>query len=223
MATPSSVIYDASNNVISSSDLVNALHQAGYGTTGQVFASNGPNVKPTFQTAPSGASGTWTLISSVTAANSATVDFANLLTSTYKIYMVEMYGGKHATDVVRPTAIFGTGATPTWQQGAGAYSWTSISNTTSTGNSDAYMGMIDGTLPSSGAGSSMDLQLFIPNPADTTYFCKIYGNWYGSNTYIASNFIGAYKTTGAVTSIRFLNTSGNLLTGVYRLWGFVGA
>jgi len=233
MSTPSSVIYDASNNVISSSDLVNAVHQAGYGTTGQVFASNGPNVKPTFQTAPAGATGTWALISSASASVSSTIDFANLLTSTYRQYKLLGFNILVLTNNTNPQFIIGTGATPTWQTGAGAYSWDaygSLNGLSTVGGSaaDTFIRANVNTGVSNSAVWPIDIECNIVNPSNASYYARVYGtcNALGQaniNQALGSTFHGAYLTAGAITSIRFQMSSGTITSGTFQLWGLVGS
>ena len=174
----------------------------------------------------------WVLLSTVTASNSATVDFTGL-SSTYTNYKVVINDLVPATNATTLWARVGTGGTPTYQSGGTDYSWTrffSFVTTTGTtytsgGSGDGNDAQIqvgtNGNIPNSGSGAlSAEIKIF--NPSQSTKFHYI--DYEVSFTDIGANhqFVtgqGVYLSTTAVTAFRLQMSSGNIASGTVKTYG----
>ena len=187
------------------------------GTSGQVLTSNGAGAAPTFQ-ASGVTAGNRVLLETLTASNSATLDFENLLDSTYDRYEVEILKLIPATDGAEIRARVGTGATPTWVTTTSyRYSSTAAS----------YI-LLSSTLASLADVSSASNECYhqvinIFNPSDTSVYTYLEGRGVfhdasSGNVGFASSG-GAYEATTAVTSFRVYCSAGNITSGQVKLYG----
>lgn len=198
-----------------------------YGTAGQVLTSAGSAAAPTWATPSAGA---LTLLSTVTASNSATVDVETTFDSTYDAYL-----------------LIGTGITQTNTESlnarmkiGGTYISTttykyhnhkmSSSNTTyeAIASTGAAQIVVSNQYPSTGAQQSIDFVMRIYTPASTAFEKMI--DWQGVTTDNNSpirliGFSGAASNTGtgALTGMRFLFGAGNILAGKFRLYGIANS
>lgn len=174
-----------------------------------------------------GASPGLVLISTQVASNSATIDFTGL-DNTYEAYEIVLSNVKPQNDDVQMTMRIGTGGGPTYQ--TSGYSWTvqfwTSGNITSTGSSSS--GFIGLSIVSAGVGVGNasgenyngEIRLGNPGAADfpeircSAAYSRADGSQIGG---IAS---GRYNTAGAITAIRFLFSSGNIVSGRFSLYGF---
>jgi hypothetical protein len=204
------------------------------GTATHVLTSNGAGAAPTFQAAAGG--GSWTYITTVTASAAATADFTSQLSSTYGLYMISAVDVHPATDEVYTYARFGVGAT--YETGA-EYTWVSnlsyppnqgtlyvdgISNTSTYMSLHGFESGGDFTA-GNGADESSAFNLWIPNPAGTTYNHLCWwemqlgnGNNQTSIIHGAGGLTNSTSATAAQTSIQFYMSSGNI-SGTFRLYG----
>jgi len=186
------------------------------GTSGQLLQSNGASA-PTWVTASAGA---LTLLSTVTASNSATVDIETTFSSTYDRYIIE------AIDIrsVDSGVIIGA-----QYKLSGAY----VTNTTYAFHrmqpndaSAAYIGsaLAAGAASSigvTGASGRSQFTMHITNPTSTTLQKLVY--WTGGS--ISSDAVtvragaGLNQGTGALTGVRFFASTGNISSGTFRLYG----
>ncbi len=180
-----------------------------------------------------GGVGEWVLLSTQTAASSATVDFSNLLTSTYRYYKIVAYNMVPATNGAQLYMRFGTGAGPTWVSanyawtGTGAFSAGDPSMTGST--SDAQINICNNAsfniTNTAAKGNNLEVSIF--DPANASFAkaasCILTGWTSGTTGNMAILSSGSYNVTGAITSVRFLMSSGNISTGVFQLWGLSGS
>jgi len=201
------------------------------GTATHVLTSNGAGAAPTFQAA--GGGGAWNYITTVTAAAAATVDFESQLSSTYGLYMISGVDVHPSVDEPYLHAVFGVGST--YQTGE-IYTWvvngykfdlawhdgendggTEMSLNGDTSGGDYTLGNL--------ADEASAFNLYIPSPAGTTYnktcsWNMTLGN--GNNRISGAIGTGGYTDyasgTDAITSIRFLMSSGNI-SGTFRLYG----
>lgn len=208
---------------------------SGVTATTQSASDNSTKIATTayVDAAAGGGPGAWVLISTQTASSSTTVDFANLLTSTYRYYKIIGYNVVPATNATQLYMRFGTGAGPTWVSANYAWSGTganSLGNPTMSGSvSDAQMNLCNSinfnTTNTAAKGTNLVVDIFDPSNAS---FAKgasaIITGWYSGTT---GNYAilssGSYNVTGAITSVRFLMSSGNISTGVFQLWGLAGS
>ena len=217
-----SIVYDANNLPLGSSDLVNALHQAGYGVAGQVFTSNGDGVKPTFQTGVG--TGSITLIASVTASASATVNFDNNLSSTYDNYLVLVENILPASTPVTLNFVIGTGGTPTYQVTNYVTFYTKFTSATQiTGVGTAAEVLLctplKYTTTANLVGSTM-LQLYNINAAVYKNFTSTSFLNDVTSGYTTTITGAVWQTTTVLTSIRFAMSTGNISTGTFKLYGY---
>jgi hypothetical protein len=184
-------------------------------TSGNVLTSNGTTWQ---STAPAVA---FTLLSTVTASNSATVDVETTFSSTYDAYMLVVSGLTLSTFGVQLLCQMKIG---------GSYVTTStyISNrapatTTILDTSIVIMSSIGGD--ATAADNVADFQMQIYNPASTA-FAKVVA-FQGSNKN-TDTFLPRLETvaggglntgTGALTGLRFFATTGNISAGKFRLYG----
>jgi len=224
MATPSSVIYDASNNVISSSDLVNAVHQAGYGTTGQIYMSNGAGVKPTFQ-ASSGSGGlVW--LGTATASASATINFDNKLTATYDNYYVVIEDCISSAGTQTLICQVGTGATPTYQTTlylGVSQSVDGVPTTSTVATGTNGFELTGGILMAATAARSGAFTILVTNAnnaANDKVSIAMGGYWGQTNTRdTLSNVRSRWQSATVITSLRFQFNAGNITSGIFKLYG----
>jgi hypothetical protein len=194
------------------------------GTSGQLLQSNGASA-PTWATPSSGA---LTLLSTVTASNSATVDVETTFSSTYDAYM-----------------IVGTGITTAnaWLQCrmkiSGAYVTTgSYHYHTSlvTSASAAYAAESDlnalyirmsNSIANTSAAQSGNFVMFVYNPSSTA-FSKLV-SWRasvfsGATQITDSSGTGGITSTGALTGVRFfMSSTENTIAGKFRLYGIANS
>jgi len=219
-----SIVYDANNLPLGSSDLVNALHQAGYGSIGQVFTSNGAGVKPTFQAGTG--NGSLTFIATATASGSATISFANNLSATYDNYIILIENILSSSASVTHRFQIGIGAGPTYQAT----------------NYEGFYTKFTSATQITGAGDTTTVYLCTPLKYTTTtnlvgctmlqlYNCNSATN---HKDFTSTNFLNdvtsGYTTTitgsawkdtaNAITSIQFSMSTGNIASGVYKLYGY---
>lgn len=190
------------------------------GTSGQLLQSNGVSA-PSWVTASASA---LTLLSTVTASNSATVDVESTFSSTYDAYMIVMSGVTLQTDATRLWVRLKIGgsyiSTGTYvyhnhdaPSGSGTYS-SDISST----DTNFFISKATGNA----AEKSINGWMYLFSPASTAFAKQAL--WLtnsmtntGANSWLEG---GGHNTgTGALTGVRFLSSSGNIAAGKFRLYG----
>jgi hypothetical protein len=192
-----------------------AQANSGTGTLGQGLVSNGASADPSFK------SGTWTLINTLTAANSASLSDTTSLTASYNEYeiiltnLVPVSSGVQATILVHsggtyPSTSYINGGvawsatTPAAVSGTGALS---LSNTTNVSNNQPG---ISGIIRVSNPTQSSTGKLWVIN---TVYnctanpMCGISGGawWSGGNS--------------AIDGFQFSFSTGNIASGTIKIYG----
>lgn len=197
---------------------------ASVGTSGQVLTSNGAGALPTFQSLV--AAGSLVFIGSVTANNSATVNFDNLLTATYDNYVIIAENVVPATNAAQLTAQIGTGATPTYQAtnylGAGLH-WTTSSAGAVAASTTAHLISSSSNTPSNvaaNAGQYVINMTGINSSLNKPLMSTAHYTYSASNLAVGMIYSGVWQTTTVLTSIRFQMTSGNISTGTFKLYGY---
>jgi hypothetical protein len=197
------------------------------GTAGQLLQTNGVGA-PTWVT-PAVSSSGLTLLSTVTASASATVDIESTFDSTYDVYMLVISGMRFATS--------GQGITLKMKIG-GSYVTTGYAYHTdqSVSSSSAYGGSASannssillggGRGPTTASNISTDIIINIYNPTSTAFSKLI--RWQGvfiDDTGATVNCSGAGSNTGtdALTGIRIAAVSGNVTSGSFRLYGLANS
>jgi hypothetical protein len=198
-----------------------------------IYESDGTNVycvsyNKASGTAVVGGSSALTLLSTVTASSSATVDVETTFSSTYTQYMlvinnlntqaagnVELYfqmkiGGSYITTSTYQAAVDKSAANST------AYSAIAQND-----GSLSYVNMM-GTVASSTAGTSSSFVMYIHGPSNTTLnkYVEWTGHYVDSSEVLRRSYgAGGNSGTAALTGIRFYLSSGNITSGTFRLYG----
>ena len=176
----------------------------------------------------------WRLLATKTASASSTIDFTSadydFSADGFDDYMIAISNAKFSVDDTILNLRIGTGATPTWQSGAGAYNYqlamvgsTSVAATTGTAilcsGDTAVYGATNGVGNASGENYCATILFSNPDSGDSVPF-------YIDCRYIRASGVGirvlaggAYGTATALTAIRFLPDSGNITSGKFRLYG----
>lgn len=198
---------------------------ASVGTAGQALVSNGAGALPTFQTV-SGLGGSFTFLGSATASASATIDFANLLSATYDNYLIVAEGVLPATNAITTQCRVGTGAGPTYQ--TTSYS-TSGWGYSGAGGFTGGSGAMDLNLASRTSNTASRVgggQVWIKNVNASTdkIINTSWQNWDSTSGIDNISMIsGRWQSSTVLTSFRFLMSSGNISSGVYKLYGIANA
>jgi len=195
------------------------------GTAGYFLQSNGASA-PTWAAAGGGSG--MTLLSTVTASNSATVSIETTFDSTYTQYMLVISSvntqAAGNVELFFQMKIGGSYITSATYQGA-------VDRTPA--NSNAYSGFAQpldsptsislmGTNASNTAGTCSNFVMFIHNPSSTSLskYVEWTGNFIDSSEILRKSFgTGGNSGTGALTGIKFFPTSGNITSGTFRLYG----
>jgi hypothetical protein len=198
----------------------------GYGSSGQVLTSGGTGAAPTWATPATPASGL-TLLSTVTASNSATVDVETTFSSTYDSYLLVATGVIAATSGTSFNCRFKIGGTYV----TASYSY--HSSITNSGNaayaasvSQANSLIILTTVMGNEATDSLNFTMTVASPSSTTKSKGVY--WIGQVSDASSSLkritgAGDNSGTGALTGVRFLTGSGNITSGTFRLYGIANS
>lgn len=178
------------------------------------------NPKAIPPTASLGAS--MTLLSTVTASNSATVDVETTFSSTYDAYMLVISGVRAASGGNALGALLKIGGS----YAASNYLWVVTYSTDGAGPSrgssasDTKIHFSQVNLDTAATGAA-NYVAYIHNPSSTALTKKIH--WSGisyDGTNMAQVSGSAMNTgTSAMTGIRFLMDSGNITSGTFRLFG----
>jgi hypothetical protein len=169
----------------------------------------------------------WVLLATVTASNSATVDFTGL-SSTYTNYMVIFSNVYSQTNNVISQIRIGTGATPTYQSGASDYAWiryfasppNTVAATGSAGDSKILWGSNGGT--SNSSTKTNNGTCLIINPSQSADYHQIIVDELFIDSapgVFQQHMSGWYNSTTPITAIRFFMSSGNITSGTFKLYG----
>lgn len=164
------------------------------------------------------------LISTGTASSSATIDFTGL-SSTYAAYYIDFYDLIPQTDTANLTVRMGTGAGPSWDS-SGIYNYEIVYDSSAASNGFVQAASGTSILILSSTGSSANEtgngHITFFNPSSTAgykhlAFATAFTNSVPSTLFY--NGSGHYLSATAVTGIRFLMSSGNIASGVFKLYG----
>lgn len=221
---------------VTSSDITGSIRtpvlqtQAGYTAGTFTAATVVVNNKGVITGISSGSiSSGWTLISTGTASNSATIDITGL-TSTYEAYAIVITDMIPATDTTGLQMRTSTDGGSTFDSGASDYRWVCFpgheagSNRTGSAAADAISicGSDTGYYIGNAVGESFNATVILSNPLGTTVYKKI--RWQAdfmnpSAQMASSHGSGCRAATADVDAVRFLMSSGNITSGKFRLYG----
>lgn len=169
---------------------------------------------------PAGSSGlTW--IASVTASSVTNVTFNNNITSTYDNYLILGENIIQQTNTAILQLQVGTGATPTYQTSGyvgGIISIGSYSGSTSTIDCFASGGANNNTTRT----ESIFVTINTVNSAANDKVIKVISSYQtaSASTITGAIVVGNWESATVVTSIKILMSSGNLVSGTFKLYGF---
>jgi hypothetical protein len=197
------------------------------GTSTHVLTSNGTGAAPTFQEA--GGGGAWTLISSQTASNSASLDVTGL-TSTYGTYafacsdIVPISAGAQLGIRIGDSGGFDSGAS---DYGHHISTLTDVTSpTTYTGVSLAGQSYIRcGSSVNTGT-NSCSVVGYVSNGFDGTNLCYAHGTYCNNNTgadFTGGHWFGGRLSVITVDRIQLVFSTGNISAGRFTVWGIAHA
>ena len=198
------------------------LQNAGVGTSGNVLTSNGAAALPTYQPSPSAPGTDFVFISTDTAATSATIEIA--LTG-YSFYIIYISGLLPDTDAVALEADLSTDGGSTWETGASDYKYQHLYLTNTTAgaafSSASANVVLSNTNMSNTTNEAAAGTLDIIGAAATAHTHLHYTHGYinSAGTAELMNSFGDYQANTTVDAIRFQMSSGNIETGVFKLYG----
>lgn len=182
------------------------------GTAGQVLAVNSGATAPEWVTALGG----MTLISTLSASNSATVEFTSI-PATYRNILVYVRNFKPANDAATLYVRYNSDAT------ANRHSDQAISGTASTAQTfDTTFAQIANGNDNSVANGFVQFQIFDYANTSTWKFGLSNGITTDETTttsYKYRNRFSVYNQTGAISSLQFLANTGNITSGDFLLYG----
>lgn len=176
------------------------------------------------------------LLRSQTASASASIDFVHgasgvVLDDTYDSYLLDIANAKPATDDVEAQLRIGTGAGPTYQASGYSYGIQTNSSTGSSSRNSTSSGAIALTATGAGlavgnaSGEHFSGQILFSNPEAIDYpLFTITATYAGAGGQVQGAMgHGRYDTTGAITAVRFMFSSGNIASGRFSLYGLAKA
>jgi hypothetical protein len=196
------------------------------GSANQVLQTNGSGAL-SFATPSAGA---LILLSTVTASNSATMDIETTFSSTYDKYLISVTGLVCQTDGQQLQMLLKIGGTYSTSDYVYFENRTQSSTSTFAGTNESIAGpssfvSVHSILGNVG-GENATFDLYISNPTSTTlqklfYFLGAGHTNAGEVRYIQG--IGCNTNPAALTGVRFKMASGNITSGVARLYGIANS
>jgi len=198
----------------------------GYGTSGQVLTSAGSGAAPTWATPATPASGL-TLLSTVTASSSATVDVETTFDSTYDAYMLIVSGARPASagrSLFARMKIGGSYITTSTYISTGGYNGLAGNQSTTLATEITLV-----TVWGEDAASSCDVVMYIFNPSSIAFKKQLFYQATslridtGVTQIQTRSGVGINEGTGALTGIRFFASTDNIAEGKFRLYGIANS
>jgi hypothetical protein len=197
------------------------------GSNGQVLTSDGTD--PVWAAQPG-----LVLINTQSASNSATIDFVHgtggvVLDDTYDAYEIRFSAVKPQNDGVGLWLRVGTGAGPTYQSGAADYAWTVVDyfgQAFAADSSDSEIELVSANAAwglGNASGEAAHGRVNFDNPEATDFHPFSFETYHKSanNAFGGVAGMGKYNTAAALTAIRLMCSSGNLVSGRFSLYGYV--
>ena len=195
------------------------------------FANN--NSLSAIDTKPSGLSGgTMNLISTQTASSSSTISFTSGIDSTYDEYVFKFYNMHPATNEQNFTFQADTGTNTNYNQTITSTFFRAYHQEDDGGTALGYLTSRDQAQGTSfqpltvtignGNDECTNGTLTIFNPSNTTFvkhFISRFVDYEGGNQAVDNYCAGYFNTTTALTRFQFKFASGNIDSGVIKLYG----
>lgn len=175
-----------------------------------------------------GGSGAVALLATRTASGSATLDFASVIDSTYDTYVFEVENLVPATNNVELRMQFSIDNGATWSAANYAYVIHYVSEAASSfvvfnnGGITSYIALCGGISNAAAAGVVGTLKLHSPSVSGKTKQGTSEMVFLHNDT-TRYNFSASFwhkEHTAAVNAVRFLVDSGNIASGIIRLYGY---
>lgn len=196
------------------------------GTDGQVLTADSTAATGVSWQAGGGGSGALTLLASMTASNSSSLDFVGIITSSYDTYVVEFssllpVSGGNDLRLVFSTNGGSTYDTSSIYEYACSYSYPGGFGQGISSGSDTALQLIGSNWATGTMGGSGTLKIFDPlnGSLDTgiAYDTQYYHD--GVSQTLHLNGGGRYRSPTAVNAFRLTANSGNLASGTVRVYG----
>ena len=178
------------------------------------------------------AKGAMTLITTLTASNSATLDFTSGITSTYKKYVFKFVNIHPATDGAKFGFQFNADGASGFNETLTNTYFRSYHDEANTATGVGYVTSEDQgngtsfTILDGGVGADADqctaghVKLFDPSNTSHIKHFIFRGTHYDVNNFVADVFVGGYvNTTAAITEMQFKFSSGNIDAGTIKMYG----
>ena len=191
-------------------------------TSGNVLTSDGTD----WTSAAAAGGGAWNFLSTVTASNSATVVITSGITSTYGHYMLTMTDVVPANDAVNLRMRTSTDGGSTYDSGSNDYKFIAQNRNDSATTYSADLGDTTHIRVCDSVGNAADegLQgiIYFAGPSGTV-INKLFRMfvWYvdsGNNAHTLDG-VGMRDDVANVDAVQFYMASGNIASGVFRLYG----
>jgi len=191
-------------------------------TTNQVFVYGASGTTATNMSAV----GDMVLLSSQVASNSTSIDFTSVMSSTYKSYKLIIISAIAATTTSNMTMIFSTDNGSNWDTTSGSYAFYNSVNKHATTSTDTSLGNASTTnIELSNSNDATNIMSFLvdianPNVANAI-FTKVLGSYYNTvgSAYVTVSGGGIYTPAQDVDAIRIIMSSGNITSGIFKLYG----
>jgi hypothetical protein len=208
------------NNVILGNG-TNAVQFVAPGTNGNVLSSNGT---AWVSTAAAGGAGSMIYLSTVTAANSATVSVETTFDSTYDVYAIIAVDVRleNTTSLNVRLKSGGTYQTSSYN-GTYAYTDSASSSLVWAAGSGSFITISNANAANVNSGQSFEVKVYNPSGTNFKKGISATGFQTSNQSANAAGTIAAGGTygnsTAAVTGVRFLAATGNIVSGTFRLYG----
>lgn len=220
------------NNVLLGNG-TSAVQVVAPGTNGNVLRSNG-----TTWTSAAISSGALTLLQTVTASSSSTVDLETSIGSTYDFYLITFTNVTSTASAIFHLQVRENGSytSNTWFEFANAGYASGSGNLAINNGGSSVCQLTLTTIPplssGGGYGSTCNGEVWFSNPTSTTLNKTLNFVCVGVNSFSPQVFVthgggariyNSYDQPPAWTGIRFLFSSGSISTGVFRLYGLANS
>ncbi len=174
----------------------------------------------------SGGSGALVLLEQHTASASASLDFTTCISSTYDEYLIEFLGIMPATNTqflwMRMSTDGGSTYVSTGSYSWDHYVWRGGGNALQGGTAQTQivLNFASGAVSNAVAGLPINGSIRLFSPGDTTQYKTISGRFvYYDGNRVINEVRGSYESATAVNAFRFLISSGNIASGIIRVYG----
>ncbi len=203
---------------------------ASVGSSNQSLVSNGAGALPTFQNQPVG---DWSLISTGTASDSASIEFNNL-SSTHFLFLIVCHNVVPATNTDNFQMRTSTDNGLNFDASAGNYAYvnrifkasgTHIDFDSASATEIVFVGSGSDTMGNA-SNETYDGNVWLYNPSSTAYTRVVYTGVFTSADSASEDalFGGGHRASAAdVDAIQFLMSSGNITSGIFKLYGLSAA